>query len=247
MKGDMTIKWLDSVDSTQNAVQRQMETLDNLSVIAAVSQTAGRGQRGNRWKASPGENLTFSVLLRPGEDGIPAMEARDQFFISQLTALAVCDLLREEGLAPMVKWPNDIYVGDRKICGMLVENMLAGERIRTSVIGIGINVNQTAFDPELMNPTSMKKLSGRSFDTARLLERFCLLFPARWEQDPQRLQEDWLAVLYRRNERRPYTDCRTGIVFEGTIKGISTDGRLAVEMPDGSVCYFAFKEISYIL
>lgn len=247
MKGGMTIKWLDSVDSTQNAVQRLLDRLDNLSVIAAIEQTAGRGQRGNRWAAAPGRNLTFSVLVRPGNDGIPAVPARRQFLISQVASLAVCDLLREEGIHPAVKWPNDVYVGDRKICGMLVENALAGDRIRSSIIGIGINVNQTEFAPELMNPTSMKKATGRSFDPEMLLERFCALFMARWEQDPQRLQEDWLAAMYRKDERHSYTDCQTGAVFEGTIKGISPSGLLTLEMPDGSIRDFGFKEISYIL
>ena len=247
MKGGMTINWFDTVDSTQNAVQRQADTLDNLSVIAAREQTAGRGQRGNRWKARPGENLTFSVLLRPGEDGIPCIPVHGQFLVSQAASLAVRDLLREEGIAAAVKWPNDIYVGDRKICGMLIENTLAGDRIRTSVIGIGINVNQSEFDPELMNPTSMKKVTGREFDLPTLLERFCRLFLHRWAQPSEALQGDWLEALYRKDERRSYTDCRSGTVFEGTIKGISESGLLRMEMPDGSICDFGFKEISYIL
>ena len=247
MKADMTINWLDSVDSTQDAVLRHIGDLDNLSVIAAREQTAGRGQRGNRWKSRPGENLTFSVLLRPGEDGLPSVPARGQFVLSQSASLSVCDLLREAGITAAVKWPNDIYVGDKKICGMLVENALAGGKVRTSVIGIGVNVNQTVFDPELMNPVSMKKLTGQSYDPIRLLERFCDLFMIRLKQESHRLQADWLAVLYRKGERCRFTDCRTAAVFEGTIKGISQIGLLEVEMPDGSIQEFGFKEISYIL
>ena len=247
MKGGMTIIWLDTVDSTQNEVQRQADTLDNLSVIAAIRQTSGRGQRGNRWHSPAGENLTFSVLLRPGEDGIPELPAGRQFLISQVATLAVRGLLQEAGIPSSVKWPNDIYVGDRKICGMLVENALAGGRIRTSVIGIGVNVNQTVFDPELMNPTSMKKATGLDHDPAALLERFCALFRDGWRRSPCVVHEEWLAALYRRDERRSYTDCRSGEVFEGTIRGVAGDGRLRVEMPDGSLCDFGFKEISYIL
>ena len=247
MKGGMTIIWLDTVDSTQNEVQRQADTLDNLSVIAAIRQTSGRGQRGNRWHSPAGENLTFSVLLRPGEDGIPELPAGRQFLISQVATLAVRGLLQEAGIPSSVKWPNDIYVGDKKICGMLVENALAGGKVRTSVIGIGVNVNQTVFDPELMNPVSMKKLTGQAYDPVRLLERFCDLFMIRLKQESHRLQADWLAVLYRKGERCRFTDCRTAAVFEGTIKGISQIGLLEVEMPDGSIQEFGFKEISYIL
>ena len=247
MKAGMTIKWLDSTDSTQSEVQRQSDRLDNLSVIAARRQTAGRGQRGNRWLSGAGENLTFSVLVRPGNDGIPPVPVSGQFRISQVAALAVCDLLREEDIPAMIKWPNDVYVGDRKICGMLIENTLAGNEVSTSIIGIGINVNQTEFDPSLMNPVSMRKATGRLFDPKTLLERFCPLFMARWRQAPVRLQNDWLTFLFRRNERHSYTDLRTGQVFEGTIKGISPNGLLEMEMPDGSLDVFAFKEISYIL
>ena len=247
MKGGMTIKWIDTVDSTQDEVQRHLQELDNLSVVAAREQTAGRGQRGNRWKARPGENLTFSILLRPGADGVPAVAVRDQFRISEAASLAVRDLLAENGVGARIKWPNDLYVGDRKICGMLIENTLAGGQIAASVIGIGINVNQTEFDPELMNPVSMRRLTGRSYDNAALLERFLAFFTERLIQDPETLRRAWLEVLYRRGERHAYTDCRSGEVFEGTIKGISGSGLLEVEMPDQSVRCFGFKEIGYIL
>ena len=247
MKGGMTIKWIDTVDSTQDEVQRHLQELDNLSVVAAREQTAGRGQRGNRWLARPGENLTFSLLLRPGEDGIPAIPAGRQFLVSQVASLALRDLLEKEGVGVRIKWPNDIYAGDRKICGMLVENTLRGGQILASIIGIGLTVNQVRFDPRLMNPTSMARITGRTFSPENLLEDFLSLFLSRWRQSPEVIQKDWLAALYRRDERRPYTDCRTGEVFEGTIKGISGSGLLEVEMPDGSIRAFAFKEISYIL
>lgn len=139
------------------------------TVIAADSQTAGRGQRGNSWEAEPGKNLTFSLLLEP--EHIPA---RRQFAISRAVALAICDCLRHwlsnhaDEIA--IKWPNDIYVGNRKICGILIENSLQADRICRTVVGIGLNVNQTVFRSDAPNPVSMAQLAGFEFDLDTLLD-----------------------------------------------------------------------------
>lgn len=246
MKGEFSIIWLETVDSTNNEVLRQVETLDNLSVLAAREQTAGRGQRGNRWKSAPGENLTFSAFVRFGEPPLPPLPASAQFAISQAATLAVADALRERGIPARIKWPNDIYVGDRKICGMLIENRLEGVFVAHSVIGIGLNVGQRVFDPELMNPTSMSLLSGQDYALEPLLEEICgrLLGHLRQIGD---LSLPYLDALYRRGEWHSYTDLSDGKVFRGMISGISDGGLLRVEMPDGKIREFGFKEISYIL
>ena len=121
MESKIRIKWLEEVDSTNNVLLRHIRDYDNLSVVAAVTQTAGRGQRGNRWISAPGDNLTFSLLLRP-----ESLPAREVMTVTCLATLAVRDTLRDEGVPAVIKWPNDIYVGKRKICGMLVENGLEG-------------------------------------------------------------------------------------------------------------------------
>ena len=244
---EVTIKWLESVDSTQEEVRRHLSDLANLSVVAARDQTAGRGQRGNKWNTRPGENLTFSILLRPGQDGIPAIPVADSFRISEVSALAVRDVLEDFGIPTQIKWPNDIYAGDRKICGMLIENILRGGSVSESIIGIGLNVNQTAFDPELPTPVSMARLTGRTFATEAVLQallgHFCLLL----ETDPAGVRQRFLDALYRKEQWHAYTDCATGEVFEGMIKGISKRGLLRVGMPDGRIREFGFKEISYII
>lgn len=249
MKDRVAIKWMETVDSTQNEVQRQQDGLDNLSVVAARNQTAGRGQRGNRWKTRPGENLTFSILLLPGRDGIPAIPAGDQFVISEIVTLALHTTLEDAGIPSKIKWPNDIYVGDRKICGVLIENTLQGGMVHSSIIGIGLNVNQTEFDPEVMNPTSMKNLTGRTFDLQELLVLFMDCFRDELSKLTQRriTRVRYLSALYRFGTQHSYTDCATETVFEGKITGISQQGLLCVEMPDGIIREFGFKEISYII
>ena len=247
MKQDMTIKWLESVDSTQDEIHRHLEDLANLSVVAARCQTAGRGQRGNRWTARPGENLTFSLLLKPGQDGLRSVSASDQFLLSEVTALAVQSTLSDYVIPSRIKWPNDIYVGDRKICGMLIENRLRGKQIVSSIIGVGLNVNQQTFDPDLMNPTSMAKQTGMQYSVEEVLSVFLSRFSVILNEDRVVIRERFLSQLYRLEESHSYTDCTTETVFEGTIKGISKRGLLRVEMPDGIIREFAFKEISYII
>ena len=161
----MTVIWYDTVDSTNAEVWRRTGELDNLTVVAARCQTAGRGQRGNTWTSAPGENLTFSVLLKWPSD----WTAHEVIRVNWMAPVAVRDYLQEEGIDAVIKWPNDIYVGKKKICGILVENRLSE---RMSVIGIGLNLNQTDFPADLPNPTSFKRLTGRSLDPSAALDHF---------------------------------------------------------------------------
>jgi BirA family biotin operon repressor/biotin-[acetyl-CoA-carboxylase] ligase len=176
------IMWVKSVDSTNEECRRRIYDIDNLSVVAAMSQSSGRGQRGNTWLSAPGENLTFSILLKfPSEEvasGLEPMHAYDQFVLSEIAALSVVDLLADRGIKAKIKWPNDIYVGDRKICGMLIENSLRGEWLQQSIIGIGLNVNQRNFDVTLPNPTSMVLCNGitEDYDLDYILEKFMDIF-----------------------------------------------------------------------
>ena len=173
MKNKHDILWLDTVDSTNNEARRRISKLDNLSVVSALEQTKGRGQRGNRWSSQPGENLTFSLVVKDFR-----IKANEQSAISQATALSLVDLLSRHEIKARIKWPNDIYTGDEKICGILIENSLKGSEIDWSIIGIGLNVNQTAFPEDLPNPTSMKLCTGNSnpYNTREILEEFMGIF-----------------------------------------------------------------------
>lgn len=164
------IIWHKEIDSTNNEARRQLSAIDNLSVIAAEFQTAGRGQGDHIWSSMRGENLTFSVVLK-FERGF--MPARDALLITQVTTLALRRFLASKGIDSRIKWPNDIYVADmKKICGILIENVLTFESVTYSIIGIGLDVNQTQFSPDLPNPVSMKMLTGITYDTHALLEEF---------------------------------------------------------------------------
>jgi BirA family biotin operon repressor/biotin-[acetyl-CoA-carboxylase] ligase len=168
----LPIQWLETTDSTNSDVRRGLDTLANLSVIAARFQTAGRGQGSHTWLSPRDENLTFSILLRFGKDAIPEFPASEAVRITQVATLAVHDFLLSEGVESRIKWPNDIWVGERKICGMLIENILDGALVRSSIVGIGINLNQDCFDPSLPNPVSLSMLTGRHYpleDTLILL------------------------------------------------------------------------------
>lgn len=139
--------------------------------VMARRQTAGRGQRGNSWESEAGKNVTLSIMLRP--EGLAAVR---QFEVSEAVALAVADLVEAQGVSGVrVKWPNDVYVGDRKIAGILIENSLRGALIGRSIAGIGLNVNQTEFVSGAPNPVSLRQLTGREFDpeelAGRLVER----------------------------------------------------------------------------
>ena len=282
------IMWIESVDSTNEECRRHIPDIDNLSVVSALSQASGRGQRGNVWLSEPGQNLTFSIVLKfpvnvmAGE--LEPMHAYDQFVLSEIAALSVVDMLAEHDIQAKIKWPNDIYVGDRKICGMLIENSLRGEWIQHSIIGIGLNVNQRNFDVTLPNPTSMVLCSCIScdheadsfphYELQELLEEFMDIFRGYLDRYCHirggygRLRHMYLSHIWRKDEPAQFIDCRTDPrndytsfrsfsasdadannppSFTGIIRGLSDIGCILVEMQDGTIQEFSFKEISYII
>ncbi len=166
------IIWRDTCPSTNSDPAVLDPEAPHGLVVAAREQTAGRGQRGNTWESGPGLNLSFSIVLRPGD-----LHAVRQFCISEAVALAVAETVEEELRSngvddPVyVKWPNDIYVGDRKICGILIENTVTGTHIDKSVVGIGLNVNQREFHSDAPNPVSIIQLTARETPLQPLLDR----------------------------------------------------------------------------
>jgi len=164
MEKGWQIKWYKEIDSTNLEAERMLSEglecgFDILSVIAAVWQTAGKGQGDHKWHSAPGENLTFTVVRQYPED---AMEARNQPAVSWGTALAVVDYMASKGIEAKIKLPNDIYVGDNKICGLLIKHHVRNNKLLDSIIGIGIDINESDFPYDLPNPTSVR------IETARL-------------------------------------------------------------------------------
>ena len=176
------IIWLDSAKSTNSELRMRLGELDNLSVIAAVEQTAGRGQGSHTWYSSPRTNLTFSILYRFPEDGQGLLKVADMLLVTQITTLGIRDYLLSKGITARIKWPNDIWVGDRKICGILIENILDGDRIEASIVGIGLDVNEETWPEELPNPVSMKQLTGVHYELVSELEELCESISKRYFQ-----------------------------------------------------------------
>ena len=156
------IIWLKLTDSTNDEARRRLDALDNLSVLAAETQTAGRGQGDHTWTSAPGQNLTFTLVLKfPPCAPIATSEI---LLVTQAVTGGIRRYLLSKGVESRIKWPNDIYVGDRKICGILIENILDGKQVSSSMIGIGLNLNQDRFPADLPNPVSLRQLTGRTYD-----------------------------------------------------------------------------------
>lgn len=226
---------IDRCHSTNSEIPREAP---HGFALMALEQTAGRGQRGNSWEAEPGKNITLSLMLRP-----EGMEAVRQFEISEAVALGVLDLLCELGISNVaVKWPNDVYVGDRKICGILIENALSGQFISRSIAGIGLNVNQREFRSDAPNPVSLWQLTAREYQLEELAEELVSAILRRLDRGAN--HADYLANLYRRDGFYPW-QLPDGTSFIASITDVSPTGLLTLSrFPDRQ---FAFKEVSYIL
>ena len=234
--------------STNTYLSRLAATLPGGTVIYTPSQTAGRGQKGNSWESEDGKNLTFSLLLKH-----PPVKARDQFYLSEAAALAVVEALKAEaGEGFTVKWPNDVYWQDKKICGMLIENSLDGTDIATCIIGIGINVNQERFLSDAPNPVSLINITDREHDLDALLKRVC----SRIEEVVDSLDDDtareelhqrYMAALYRNDGTlHPFEDA-AGNRFMATVADIAPDGTLTLCHEDGTTHDYLFKEVRHII
>ena len=234
--------------STNTYLSRLAATLPGGTVIYTPSQTAGRGQKGNSWESEDGKNLTFSLLLKR-----PPVKAHDQFYLSEAAALAVVEALTAgAGDGFTVKWPNDVYWHDKKVCGMLIESSLDGRDIATSIIGIGINVNQERFLSDAPNPVSLTNITGREHNLDALLKRVCsrieeLVSGLDDIETRADLHRRYMAALYRNDgAMHPYEDA-AGHRFLATVADIAPDGTLTLRHEDGTVASYLFKEVRHII
>lgn len=185
------------------------------------------------------------MVARFGGDGFPDLPANRQFRITEAATLGVVDYLDSEGIESSVKWPNDIYVRNRKICGMLIENTLKGDFVSTSVIGIGLNVNQKDFPPQLVNPVSMTILTGKEYALRRELEKLCECVRKRMAAPDN--YDEYVSRLFRFGVFNEYVICATGQPIKARIIGVTDSGLLLTETEKGERMEFAFKEISYVI
>ncbi|MDO4496478.1 MAG: biotin--[acetyl-CoA-carboxylase] ligase [Bacteroidales bacterium] len=250
---------LEEVRSTNSWLLERLakkEVLADETVVWTSRQTAGRGQIGNSWEAEPDKNLSMSMLLRP-----EFLPPREQFIISEITAMAVMSTvayyLPEKNVC--IKWPNDIYVGDEKIAGILIENQLQGSLLSYSILGIGLNINQERWLSDAPNPTSIKLQSGKTNAVTDVLERlvqtlhgyYSLLRQSFIEGSANELKAEihacFVSNLYRREGNFPYVDAETGEKFEACIKDVEPTGQLCLKTTGGDLRRYWFKEIKFVL
>ena len=240
---DAKIIHLDEVDSTNRFLRDyQPAEGEQTTVCTTLYQTAGRGCGKNTWESERGQNLLFSLLIHP--TGLPASR---QFFISMATALAISDTLCDMGLQDIsVKWPNDIYWRDRKLCGILIEHSLAGNLIRRSIIGIGLNVNQRRFLSDAPNPVSLRQILGHDTDSMPLLNDILRHMDFAAENFDHTLQR-YNSRLYRRDHLPHLFRDQQG-TFQAEIVEVAPDGTLWLRRHDDCrLAAYAFKEIEYII
>ncbi len=213
-------------------------------LVTADFQTAGRGQAGNSWESEPGKNLLFGLLFHPRE-----VEANRQFILSQAAALSVCETLSGYAEDIRIKWPNDIYWKDRKVCGILVENTLAGRCIESCIIGAGVNINQRTFRGGAPNPASLRLITGKEQEPVFVLADIVKRFKDYYREIRQGKAEDiargYRERLYRRDGFHLYQDADG--VFEAEIHDVEPTGHLVLTDRDGITRRYAFKEVSHLI
>ena len=215
--------------------------------VIAESQTAGRGQRGNSWESEPGKNLTFSMVLYP-----TALEVKKQFLLSMMAAFSVIYALESYTDGFSIKWPNDIYWKDKKIGGILIENELEGEFIIQSILGIGLNINQTVFRSSAPNPVSLQQILGVEIDKQELLNKILAGLIGGYNFLEQRnynawavIQDLYLSHLYRKEGYHPYRDASGEFMAE--FQTIEPDGHLVLKDKEGVIRRYTFKEVEFVL
>ncbi|MEN9442065.1 MAG: hypothetical protein RLZ33_2142 [Bacteroidota bacterium] len=233
---------LDTVDSTNNytANLQKEGKIQHGTVILADEQSAGRGQRGASWTSSAGENLLLSIYLAPDN-----LSVVDQPALTHFISLSLIDFLRKIGISGKIKWPNDIYVNDQKIAGILIENSIRSSRISETIIGVGLNVNQTAFDA--VNATSLKIQSDQYFQLNDVLFSWIQEMNVLWTElskgNLEMLKSRYKQELYLLNEPAIYSDV-TG-EFEGIVRDVDDNGYLILEK-DTERKKYDLKEIKLV-
>ncbi len=214
------------------------------AVIYTNYQSAGRGQAGNKWESEENKNLLISIILYP-----TMINPADQFLLSMMISLGICDFLNVHTAPVSIKWPNDIYVNDDKIAGILIENSILGESIEHTIAGIGMNINQVKFVSDAPNPVSMSILTGIQYDLDLCLNQLIKAMDNRYKQlisgDYATIRKDYSSVLYRKDQLSDFRDLNG--IFKGRIRDAGETGKLKVEKEDGIVHEYSFKEIDFIL
>lgn len=215
-------------------------------VIRAIQQSAGKGQENNKWESEAGENLTLSIVVKPS-----GLAPARQFMLNKIASLAVYDFVASRPVSEQVsiKWPNDVYIGNRKTAGILINNTITGDTITWSVVGIGLNINQTDFSSDAPNPVSLKQASGINYDLESSLKELCSCFD-KWithllDMNYDLIDRNYMKVLYRCNEEAAFI--YKGQPIQARISGVGEFGHLMLKLQNGSELSCDLKEISMVI
>ncbi len=244
MEKEAIILKLEKTDST-NSYARELikdKNVDDGTIIWALEQTKGKGMGTNKWESEAGKNLTISIIFRPY-----FLAPEKQFSLLQAVALGVYDFLGLYLDETSIKWPNDIYTGNEKIAGILIENSLTGNKLDSSIAGIGININQIEFPAGLPNPSSLKIKTGMDLRLEESLD-LVIQFINKYYNELKKgktaeIEKKYHSSLYKLGEKIKFRTA--GEEFYGAIKAVKESGELLIETGAGKLRSFGFKEVEY--
>ncbi len=236
---------LDAIDSTNEFLKgiSSKEALENFTVVTAENQTKGKGQMGAVWNSEVGKNLIMSILVKDF-----LLEINEVFNLNIAVSLAVITALKKSNIPDLsIKWPNDILSANKKIGGILIENIIKSDGTILSIVGLGLNVNQTNFEG-LPKASSLAVVTGKEFDKEKLLLEIIAhleMNVAASKLNPASLRQQFVDLLYKKGVPMPFANSKDE-KFMGMIQGISTIGKLQVLLEDDSVAEFDIKEIQML-
>lgn len=241
---------LDEINSTSGYLNKlsskQPHLTPEFTTVTALFQTAGKGQRGNTWEAEKGRNLLFSFIFYPS-----FLEARKQFILSQLISLSIKEELEQWTNDISIKWPNDIYWKQQKICGILIENELTGSQIDQCIAGVGININQDVFHSDAPNPVSLKQITKQEHDCNLILSNIMKRIKSYYTRMQNEggvtelIIDRYTDSLFRKEGFHRYKD-KSG-EFSAQLSRVECDGRFILEDEEGKEREYLFKEVQYVL
>ena len=234
----------ETISTNRYARELPEDESHELTLVTAEFQTAGRGAGTNRWESERSQNLLFSLISYP-----KGLLANQMFALSEVTALAIRDTLSSYTPGFQIKWPNDIYYNDKKISGMLIENDLRGKWVHRSIIGVGVDINQTRFLSDAPNPVSLAQILGKAVERNQVLNSILLQFNHYYgmmeREQFSELHNRYMQHLYRRNALHPYADA-TG-TLQARIIDVEPTGHLVLECQNGEQRRYDFKEVSFLI
>ncbi len=237
---------LKEVESTNNYATQLIlsNAAEEGTVVLTQFQRNGKGQLGNHWESEAGKNMLATIILYP-----QFLNAGKQFILSKIVSLSLVEFLSSKTDNVSIKWPNDIYVGNKKIAGILIENSIKGSTLFSSLLGIGLNLNQEKFLSDAPNPISLKQITGEEYDienvVVEILESILMWYKKLETGNLYEIDSAYFSQLFRNGEWAKYS--KNENIFEAKIIGIGEFGQLKLENIDGTVEEFMFKEVEFIL